>query len=197
MSFRPPEACADAPVDLMICDPAARETSPGRIGRDVHSEVFQELIARARRADRVLIDLSVNCGWMVARMAWMNPTIVVPLVPDLNSVAGLEAVERRFNVMQDAEGRPLQPVYLLNHFDESSALDRFVREALQQELGERLLPFTVRRSSNVREALAEGMTVVEYAPESDVAKDYFGVARWLRNSSVPAAAGPYKLHRGE
>ncbi len=87
--------------------------------------------------------------------------------------------------MQDGEGRPLEPVYLLNQFDASSALHREVREVLRGELGERLLPFSIRRSSGVGEALAEGTTVVDCDPESEVAKDYFGVAEWLLTASMP------------
>ncbi len=183
-NVREPAGDSDGPVDLISYDVAAREMSPGKSGRDVHGEVFQDLVGRARRADRVLIDLSVSCGWMVARMAWMNPTILVPLAADMNSVVSLEAVERRFNVMQDAEGRPLGPVYLLNQFDDSMPLQREVRGALRQRLGERLLPFAVRRSSGVSDALAEGMTIIDYDSQCDVAKDCFQVAEWLRAYSA-------------
>ena len=58
---------------------------------------------------------------------------------------------------------------------------------LQQQLGDRLLPFVLRRSSAVSEALAEGMTVIDYAPGSAVAEDYWNLAGWLRSLSAPAA----------
>ncbi len=186
-SFPPPGEGLGTPVELISYDVAARETNSGESERDVHAEIIQDVVARGRAADRVLIDLSVSCGWVVARMAWMNPTILVPLAPDMNSVVSLQSVERRFNVMQDAEGRPLAPVYLLNQFDASMALHRDVREALKRQLGDRLLPFVVRRADAVEEALAEGTTIVDYDRSSDVATDYFRVAEWLRNACVPAA----------
>ena len=71
-------------------------------------------------------------------------------------------------------GSERQPatVYLLNQFDASVPLHLDVRATLQQQLGDRLLPFVLRRSSAVSEALAEGMTVIDYAPDSAAAEDY-------------------------
>jgi cellulose biosynthesis protein BcsQ len=80
------------------------------------------------------------------------------------------------------------PFYLLNQFDASLPLHLDVREVLRQQLGDRLLPTVVRRSPAVSEALAEGMTVVDYAPNSPVTEDYLNIAAWLRNVSAPAAA---------
>ncbi len=192
-SFPPPEGRPDTPVNVIGYDAAGwetgreagRATNLDRSERDTHAEMFEDILMHARRADRVLIDLSVSCGWLAARMAWLCPRVLVPLAADMNSVVSLQAVERSFQAMQDGEGRPLEPVYLLNQFDASSALHREVREVLRGELGERLLPFSIRRSSGVGEALAEGTTVVDCDPESEVAKDYFGVAEWLLTASMP------------
>jgi len=195
-SFPPPEGRPHTPVNVISYDAAGwetgrdagRATNPDRSERDTHAEMFEDILMHARRADRVLIDLSVSCGWLAARMAWLGPRVLVPLAADMNSVVSLQAVERSFHAMQDGEGRPLEPVYLLNQFDASSALHREVREVLRGELGERLLPFSIRRSSGVGEALAEGTTVVDCDPESEVAKDYFGLAEWLLTASMPAAS---------
>jgi MinD-like ATPase involved in chromosome partitioning or flagellar assembly len=40
----------------------------------------------------------------------------------------------------------------------------------------------------VSEALAEGMTVVDYAPDAAVSQDYMDVASWLRSVSPPSKA---------
>ena len=82
--------------------------------------------------------------------------------------------------MTDADGRPVQPYYLLNQFDASLPLHLDVREVLRRQLGDRLLPFVIRRAPSVSEALAEGMTVMDYAPDAPVAEDYMNLATWLR-----------------
>ena len=46
--------------------------------------------------------------------------------------------------------------------------------------------FVLRRGSAVSEALAEGMTVIDYAPGSAAAEDFWSLAAWLRNLAAPA-----------
>ena len=122
-------------------------------------------------------------------MARLNPTVLIPVAPDMNSVISLQAVERLFHGVNDGDGRPLQPFYVLNQFDPSLPLHLDVREVLRRQLGDRLLPFVIRRAPAVSEALAEGMTVIDYAPDSPVAEDYQNVANWLRTVAAPATAG--------
>ena len=119
----------------------------------------------------------------------MSPTVLIPVAPDMNSVISLQTVEKFFAGILDGEGRSIQPNYLLNQFDATLPLHLDVREVLRRQLGDRLLPFVIRRSPAVSEALAEGMTVVDYAPDSPVSEDYLNVANWVRKVSAPASAG--------
>jgi len=75
---------------------------------------------------------------------------------------------------------------VLNQFDYSLPLHLDVREILREQIGDRLLPFALRRSPAVSEALAEGMTVMDYAPTASVAEDYAHLAEWVRSLSAPA-----------
>ena len=61
--------------------------------------------------------------------------------------------------------------------------------ALYEQVAERLLPFALRRAPAVSEALAEGMTVMDYAPNSTVAEDFGSLAGWVKSLSAPASAG--------
>jgi cellulose biosynthesis protein BcsQ len=81
------------------------------------------------------------------------------------------------------------PYYVLNQFDPSLPLHLDVREVLREQLGDRLLPFALRRAPAVSEALAEGMTVVDYAPNSTVAEDFGSLAGWVKSLAAPAATG--------
>jgi cellulose biosynthesis protein BcsQ len=115
----------------------------------------------------------------------------------MNSVISLQAVERLFRAKTGSGGRPLQPYYVLNQFDTALALHLDVREVLRRQLGDRLLRVAIRRSPMVSEALAEGMTVLDYAPDAPVAQDYREVASWLRSVSPPATAESRRVLRGE
>lgn len=183
-TFSPPSGSTDAPIYLVshdveqkVCDEATQQQLSG------------EVINNSRGTQRILLDLTANSGWLVRQLARMEPTILVPLAPDMNSVISLQAVERYFHGITGYDGRPLQPFFLLNQFDSSLPLHLDVREVLRRQLGDRLLPFIIRRDPVVSEALAEGMTVVDYAPDAPVTEDYMNLAAWLRGVAAPAATG--------
>ena len=134
----------------------------------------------------MLLDLNMQSAWMVRRLAKNSPVILVPVGPDMNSVLGIQSMERILSGLANAEGHVLQPFYVLNQFDASLPLHLDVREALRQKLGDRLLPIVIRRAPAVAEALAEGMTVMDYAPNSAVTEDYTQLATWVRNQTAPA-----------
>jgi len=183
-TFSPPAGSSDAAIALVSYDVARNN------GDTAAQESLSEELTRASRGmQRVILDLSPISPWVVKRLVRMGSTVVVPVAPDMNSVISLGPVEKFFAGMIDGDGKPVQPHYLLNQFDASLPLHLDVREVMRQQLGDRLLPFIIRRSPVVSEALAEGMTVMDYAPDAPVAGDYMNFASWLRMQSAPAASG--------
>jgi cellulose synthase operon protein YhjQ len=182
-TFSPPSGSTDAPIYLVSydVDPKAEDQA--------QQTLVEEIVNNSRGTHRILLDLTVGSSWIVRHMARMNPTVLIPVAPDMNSVISLQAIENFFRGMVDADGRSLQPYYVINQFDVSLPLHLDVREVLRRQLGDRLLPFVIHRAPEVSEALAEGMTVVDYAPDSPVSGDYLNVATWLRTIAAPAAAG--------
>ncbi len=182
-TFSPPSGSTDAPIYLVSYD-----VEPGS-NEEAQDHLVEEIKNNSKGTHRILLDLTPGSGWVARRMAKLNPTVLVPVAPDMNSVISLQAVEKYFHGTVDSDGRPLQPYYVINQFDASLPLHLDVREVLRRQLGERLLPFVIRRAPSVSEALAEGMTVVDYAPETPVTEDYQNVAAWLRTIAAPATAG--------
>ncbi|MEO6806395.1 MAG: cellulose synthase operon protein YhjQ/BcsQ [Edaphobacter sp.] len=183
-TFSPPSGSTDAPIYLVSYDVDQKGTDEA-----AQEELTEEIINNSRGTHRILLDLNVNSSWIVRHMSRMNPTILVPVAPDMNSVISLQTLEKYFSGVNDGDGRPLQPYYVLNQFDTSLPLHLDVREVMRRQLGDRLLPFVIRRAPAVSEALAEGMTVVDYAPDAPVAEDYLNLATWLRTVAAPATAG--------
>jgi len=179
-TFSPPSGSTDAPIYLVNYE----VDKPGEQNPEWMAD---EITRNSRGTNRILLDLGTGSASLTRRIAKLSPTILVPVAPDMNSVIGLSNVEKYFAGQTDSEGRPIQPMYLLNQFDASLPLHLDVREVMRQQLGDRLLPFVIRRSPAVSEALAEGMTVMDYAPGSPVAEDYMNLAGWLRSLSAPAA----------
>jgi len=191
-TFSPPSGSSDAPIHLVSYEV---DKSSGDHARQ--DALMDEMAVSANMAHRVLLDLNVGSGWIIKRLAKMSPTVVVPVAPDMNSVISLQTVERYFDGAVNAEGRPVLPYYVLNQFDASLPLHLDVREVLRRQLGDRLLPFVIRRAPAVSEALAEGMTVVDYAPDAAIAEDYMNIAGWLRSASPAATQGSRKIRWSE
>jgi cellulose synthase operon protein YhjQ len=182
-TFFPPgpfgEEC-DAPVQMLNLQ---GDASPGDGNRT--DPLLEELLRHGRGASRIVVDVATaNRKWM-SRLLSLRPTLLVPILPDMSSVACIGSLE----AFDAGSARGEKILYLLNQFDALSPLHRDVRALLQQQLGDRLLPFVLRRSSLVSEALAEGMTVIDYAPGSDIAADYQDLTAWLRSLAAPAMAG--------
>jgi len=116
------------------------------------------------------------------------PLVLVPLVPDMNSVVSLSSIDSFFQHNGGTAGKPSLPYYVLNQFDSSLPLHLDIREVLREQLGDRLLPFVLRHAPAVSEALAEGMTVMDYAPNSTVAEDFGSLAGWVKSQSAPASS---------
>lgn len=183
-TFSPPSGSTDAPIYLVSHQMEARGSDQSA------QELFaEELVTNSQGMHRILLDLSATASWVIRQMARVNLTVLVPVAPDMNSVISMGFVEKFFSGLIDSDARPLQPFYVLNQFDPSLPLHLDVREVLRRKLGDRLLPFVIRRAPAVSEALAEGMTVVDYAPDAPVAEDYLNLATWLRTIAAPAAAG--------
>ncbi len=181
-----------ASISLAIYD------ASGRADDEQRQQALAEAILRGAQGNqRLVLDLASGASWLVRRMVELHPTVLVPMAPDMNSVISLPAIERLFRGMVDSNGRPVLPFYVLNQFDATLPLHLDVREVLRRQLGDRLLRVAIRRSPAVSEALAEGMTVVDYVPDAPIAQDYLDVAAWLRSFSPPAVMESSGALRGQ
>jgi cellulose synthase operon protein YhjQ len=191
-TFSPPNGMTDAPIHLVSYEMDGRT-----VDRAVEENLGRELARSSNGTHRILLDLNAASGWAIRKLRSMNPTVLVPLAPDMNSVIGLHALEKYFAGTADEEGRPILPYYVINQFDAALPLHLDVREVLRRQLGDRLLPFVISRAPSVSEALADGMTVVDYAPDSVITKDYLNVANWTRTISAPAVPTSRNLRWSE
>ena len=198
-TFNPPGVSADAPIQLVTLDPEGQPPErPADANQDPNQHplqtptqdwLAQEVGRYTRNANRVLIDLPTASGSTTRRVLRLAPVVLVPVLPDMNSVVSVGAIEAFFRHNGNGlntGGKPIMPYYVLNQFDYSLPLHLDVREILREQIGDRLLPFALRRSPAVSEALAEGMTVMDYAPTAVVAEDYANLAGWVRSLNAPA-----------
>jgi cellulose synthase operon protein YhjQ len=183
-TFSPPIASGDAAIQMITLDPEVLGPEAA-----VQEALTAEISKHARGSGRVIVDLATASGATTRRVMRLAPQVLVPLVPDMNSVVSVSSIDAFFDHNGGASGKPALPHYVLNQFDPSLPLHLDVREVLREQLGDRLLPFVLRRTPAVSEALAEGMTVMDYAPNSAVAEDFTSLAAWVKSLSAPAGTG--------
>jgi cellulose synthase operon protein YhjQ len=182
-TFTPPEDSSDAPIQMVTIDPEDPGAEPLS-----QEGLSGEILKFAHDAGRVIIDLDTASGATTRRIMRMAPLVLVPVIADMNSVVSVSSIDSFFERDSNSAGKPVLPYYVLNQFDASLPLHLDVREVLREQLGERLLPFALRRAAAMSEALAEGMTVMDYAPGSTLAEDFNTLAGWVKSLSAPAAA---------
>jgi len=182
-TFIPPGVSSDAPIQMVTIDP--ERLGPETAGQEA---LIGEIAKFARGASRVIVDLATASGATTRRIMRMAPLVLVPVVPDMNSVVSVSSIDAFFERYGSPAARPALPYYVLNQFDASLGLHLDVREVLREQLGERLLPFAIRRAAAMSEALAEGMTVLDYAPNSTLAEDFSTLAEWVKSVSAPLSA---------
>jgi cellulose synthase operon protein YhjQ len=169
------------PVRVLNVDPDAMVDERGR--RDWLAEATAQ---EGESLQRVLIDVPTGRESLLAGLRDVSLTVLVPVEPNLTSVVSLQRLRGFFRGHAESAMRAVQPYFVLNKFDPALALHGEVREMLREQLGERLLPFAMRRSRVVSEALAEGMTAVDYAPHAAVVEDFAQLASWVRSVAEPA-----------
>lgn len=184
-TFRPPASSSDAPIRLATLDPEALVAEfavQGSLAAD-----FQKW---AQGASRVIVDVATGSTSIVRGLSRMSPVVLVPLVPDVQAVVFAKSIDASFQRINSATGTNSEVYYLLYQFDSSLTLHRDVRNVLRDKLGERMLPFTLPHTPAVSEALAEGMTIVDYAPDSPATEEFASLAKWLEDVFATVAVNP-------
>ena len=182
-TFSPPGTSGDAPIQMVTIDPEGLGTDAANT-----EALTSEISTYSRGVSRVIVDLATASGATTRRVLRMSPLVLVPLVPDMNSVVSFSSIDSFFQHNGNASLKPSLPYYVLNQFDPALPLHLDIREVLREQLGDRLLSFALRRAPAVSEALAEGMTVMDYAPSSTIAEDFGSLAGWVKSQSAPASS---------
>ncbi len=130
--------------------------------------------------DYLMIDTWQNMSFdLIARFATRS-ICLVPLLPDVRSTLRVRPILDVFQNLSAKTGAHLEPVFLLSKFDHNVTLHTDLRKWLGDQLKSRLSPIVIRRSDEFSEALAEGETIIDYAPNSGASEDFYRLAEWLQ-----------------
>ncbi|MGH9589854.1 MAG: cellulose synthase operon protein YhjQ/BcsQ, partial [Terracidiphilus sp.] len=179
-TFRPPASSSDAPIRLATVDPDALLVESA-----VQGSLATDIQQWAQGASRVIVDVATGATAIARGMLQMSTVVLVPLIPDVHAIITASSIDAFFQRNGGAPGEHSEVYYLLNKFDPSLPLHLDVRAVLREKLGERMLPFALPRTPAISEALAEGMTIIDYAPDSPATEDFISLTKWLDDVLAP------------
>jgi cellulose biosynthesis protein BcsQ len=138
-------------------------------------------------SQRTIFDLGPVCGSLLPTIFSMCTVVLIPLLPDLNSIVSVAAVESFLNAQSTGLKTPTV-FYLFNRFDEQSMNDQQARELVARQCGNRLLPITLRHDWTLTEALHGGLSAADHTPGSELSQDYLELALWVRRVAPLSSA---------
>ena len=141
---------------------------------------FEEPMARHQMEYRwFLMDTKSITPALVNAPLSPGSCYLVPVLADMRGVKAAVRLSEQLDSYESEQGRRLAFYFVLNQFDRASRLQEEMRQHLMRRLGGRLAPVAIRWAEDVGAALAEGTTVLDYAPESPAAQDFESLGEWL------------------
>ena len=142
---------------------------------------FHRAVAELQgRIDRILVGTR-DVG-LPAIGGGTSPCLIV-LTPDLRSLLAVPAIQSAFAPLRSDSETAIAPTFLLNRFDANNPLHVDIRYQLAAQLGSQLLPFAMPETDLVGKALAQGLNVLDCAPQSSYAEACFSLVEWCRGVS--------------
>jgi len=169
--FSPRPGSGSAAVRMLSLD-----VEPFSRSDDEQDRVLFEFNLQSANADRVVWDLGSGPIEWIARVLRQDVRVIVPLLPTAQCLMQLPATESILKRSQK-HGEPCQWRYVLNQFDERNPSHMAMRSRFLSELGEYLLPFCLRSTPLVNEALLSGKTILDHAPGCPLSADWWKLAR--------------------
>ncbi len=168
-----PSSIALSNIELNLVSAMSRE--------HVLNEIIEEHELR-KFYDYIIIDCSPSLGLMTLNTLVCSDSVLIPVTPEFLSAKGLEMIidsvlkaKRRLNKSLTFEG------IILTMYDERTNLSKDISSRIKSSYGEHIKIFDTKISKAVKvgEANAECKSIIEFAPEHKVSKEYLKLAKEL------------------
>lgn len=167
---------------------AALEAARGELAgmEDAESRLKKVLARFDAQYDICLIDCSPAIGMLAFNAMVAADEVIIPVETGFFSLQGatkqinaLKAIGKRLGVA------PHHRLLATMH-DSNNVLSRDLLEELRRRFTNRVIPVVISFDHALREAASFGQPVIEYARESQGAKDYVQLAEWLVEHTLKA-----------
>lgn len=142
----------------------------------------------ADRFDLCLIDCPPTIGLLTFNALRAAREVLVPVETGFFSLKGAQKQWMTIQRTIDRIGRPIACHMLPTLHNPDSSIARDILIALHRDFAGQIVPTVIREHEMLREAAGFGQPVVEYAPDSEAAKDFERLADWLQEHAAQATA---------
>lgn len=176
-----------APATLKL---AGLEAARGELAQRTDAESRLKTVLRRfdSQYDICLIDCSPAIGLLAFNALVAADEVIIPVETGFFSMQGatkqvntIKAIGKRLGIA------PTHRLLATMH-DPASVLSRDLLDELRRRFGTRVVPVVITADHSLREAASFGQPVIEYAKESQGAKDYGALADWLIDNVMKAGS---------
>lgn len=145
-----------------------------RSGREF---MIKDLIARVKEDyDFIIIDTPPSLNVLTVNAYVASDYLIIPMVPEILSLLGVSQIKETVDAVSRFYNPNLKVLgILLTKFNKRTILAREVEDMAEQiaeQLDSRVFNSKIRNAVAVAESPAHGMSIVDYAPDSNPARDY-------------------------
>lgn len=126
--------------------------------------------------DYVLIDCPPNLNTVVANALEITDFVFIPMEAEFFSYQGLESIIALLGEVE-ANANPKLDIggIFITKINENRNITKDITDFVEQKFGNDLMKTNIRISVKITESQIKGIPVIDYAPESTVAKDYISL----------------------
>ncbi len=146
----------------------------------------------ADQYDYVVIDCPPSTGLLTQNALAAADRLVVPVDVGFYSLIGITQLLARIEEVREINPRLEILGFVLTNYDVRAGLSGSVRERLEQSYPGKVFQAVIRPTVRLKEAPSHELSIFEYDPGGNGARDYRALAEevesWLRNAVVSARA---------
>ena len=146
------------------------------------NRVYADPLTKLReKYDLIVVDCPPSLGQSVSAITLAADRIVAPVVPEKFALAGLAATQQAICDLSKRFSTPIHLDILFNKFDPKSSISKKALASIQESPLYRphLLPFTIRLSPELPEAIAQGLSVFDAVKVNKAKQDIDWLTRYL------------------
>ena len=165
-----------APGNIAII-PAARNLAAVSSSRGSARRLQQALKPIKRKYDFIFIDTPPTAGELQYNALQAAEGLIIPLQADILGLQGLYQIAEATQQIQATNPDLKKGGYILTRYNPRSNIARKMEELIAEKSLEYSIPFygSVREGIAIRETQALRLSLYEYAPNSNPAKDYLKI----------------------